>query len=98
MGVGAVTIAGSRPVPASETTMLGFAGSLVFTVRLAVREPPSDGLKRTVKFSELPAPMVVGSEGGATIVKSPALVPVIGKDVTLRLHEAQEDWLLICST
>src|SRR6478735_8348083 len=75
--VGAVRIAGTRPVPVSATPTLGLAGSLVASVRVALRGPAAVGLNRTVTLTELPDAMVSGRLGPPTTVKSAEAAPPI---------------------
>src|SRR4029078_8221835 len=89
-GFGAADTDGRMPVPLRVTVRLGAKGSSVFTVSVAVPNPPPAGLKRIVRLREPFAGSVFGSAGAPTTVKSPALGPVMGRDSTVRPQPRDE--------
>src|SRR5690349_1116298 len=94
---GAEAIAGSRPSPVSEIVCVGLAGSLLLTVSVADRLPPSGGLKRIVRSTWFPAPIWNGVAGAPTTEKSPAFGPVIGSEVIVRSQRMHDDSFVIRS-
>ena len=81
----------------SATAWLGLAGSSLLIVSVALRAPPSGGLKRTVSSMWLPAPIVNGVAGAPTTLKSPGLAPENTSEVIVRSQRMQDDWLVIVS-
>src|SRR5690349_24969760 len=85
-----VVMLGLSPTPLRLTGRLEVAGSSLFTVRVAVRNPELEGLNLTVMSILFPAPTTNGREGGETRKKSGALGPEMGRELRVRSHPARD--------